>query len=183
MKQFIMKKNIYLLLAGALFLGACSNSDDPVTEGTITFNNFEGVDGWNAKFPTITKEKAHSGQYSLKVDKDNEYSVGFNKMLGEVSSKRPKKIKVEAWVFVPSKETGAATLAFTVNNPQGGDALLWDGIKLAEEVDDFREWEHVEKEFKLPDNIQVTNTISSYLWRSGATEPVYVDDMKISIVD
>jgi hypothetical protein len=176
-------KKPFVLFAGLLLCMSCSKSQEDLSEkNLITYNNFEAADGWGGTNPTLTKEKAHSGRYSIKIDPTNEYSYGFDNLLGKIASKKPKGLKVEAWAFVPSKQAGSAKLVVHITKPTSGQQVIWEGIPL-ENVENFKEWTEVSKEIKLPANVEVSDRIQIYLWKAGATEAVYIDDLKLSATE
>lgn len=174
-----MKKN-YILLAGMLAFISCSQSDANLNDASlISFNNFEAVEGWGPMQPTVTKEKAHSGKYAIKVDAAHEFSYGFDKTIGQITNKKPKALNLEAWAYVPGKDTGKASLILQITKPSSGQQVKWEGIDVVNNQD-FKEWTKISKTIKLPDNVEVSDRLQVYLWRGGATEPVYLDDLKIS---
>jgi hypothetical protein len=172
----------FLCLALFAGLAGCKSSDDAVSDkNIITYNTFEAVSGWCGDNPSLTIEKAHSGKYSSKVDPAIEFGVTYDQIFGKMTQNKPKKLKVEAWAYVPDKETGKAIIVISLWNAKG-EQTFWEGIKL-EEVDDYKEWVKVEKEIKLPATLQVTDKFKAFLWRAGATQPVYMDDFKVSLVE
>ena len=98
------------LLVGSL-LTACSSADDgAISTNVLVRNDFEQLDGWVPVNPSLTTEFAHSGRYSTKVGGDIEYSLTFIKPLGLISSKRFRKVKFSAWVYLPDAGAHAASL-------------------------------------------------------------------------
>ena len=175
-------KNI-LVFTAMLALCSCSKPETSMDdENLITFNNFESVDGWGNSHPSITKEKAYSGKYATKVDQANEYSFGYDKLIGQITTKKPKKLKLEAWAYIPNKQEGGAQLVFVMTRPANNQQIIWEGIKF-EDTHEFKEWTKVNKEINLPDNIEISDRVQVYLWRAGASQPVYIDDLKLSVLE
>ncbi|HSI91159.1 MAG TPA: hypothetical protein VK927_08580, partial [Adhaeribacter sp.] len=122
-----MKNNI-LMLAGFLGLAACSGLENESevavdTETVVTFNDFEGLDGWAEVPASVNKERAHSGKYSIKVDGNNEFSFGFQKQLGQITQSRPKQFTLSAMAFVPSQEAGKAALVLSLTDPVANEQV------------------------------------------------------------
>ena len=183
-------KNIAALVGLAL-LGACSSNheaaDSSVDENTITFNNFEAGPGWsndpNRNNTTlVAKGRAHSGQYALKVDKDHEFSLTFEMPLGQVSNRKFKTMHLDGWVYMPS-ERAAGTIGMQIIKPEGNESIGGGDLKFADEVKKYGEWVKVSKDFAMPDNITAANRLRVFMWRAGATEEVFLDDVKLSIKD
>lgn len=145
-------------------------------------NGFESVDGWmgNTPTPSLTKEKAHSGAYSVLVKPGVDYSMGYENTLGKMSVSRPKKLKVTGWVFLPNPQAGAR-LVVEIKDPAKAtdNTLMWQGIDLKREVKKFNEWQQIEKTITIPTNTDATSTFKMYLWRSDSSLPVYLDDVAV----
>ncbi|WBO84271.1 carbohydrate binding domain-containing protein [Hymenobacter yonginensis] len=176
-----MKKLLYALLA--VSMASCGDKTAERPANQLAGNDFESVDGWMGDNTpnSLTKEKAHSGQYALKVGPAVEYSMGYNNLLGKLSASKLRKIKVQAWVNLPNGKT-EAVLVTQITDPANPAAkpIIWEAVKLTDQVKSFNKWVEVEKEITLPDNITYANKISVYLWRTGAAEPAYLDDLIIS---
>jgi hypothetical protein len=174
-----MKKAVLLSLMSCLF--ACSKSEN-LSEDAIARNDFEMLDGWGGcSSPSLTKERAHSGKYSVKVDKDVEFSLGFDKVIWELVPNKPKKLKLTTWVYLPSAE-GKAILGFNLineNNQDAGGA----SIKLEEEVKEYKEWVKIERTIDVPKEVTQNYKVRSFLWRASASVPVYMDDMTIEVIE
>lgn len=181
-----MKKS-FLFSACALALAACGGSEPAIDSdpNVLMHTDFEGLDGWlpSDKASTLTQEKAHSGNTSMKVDATHEYSLPFSEPLGLLHKSQPKKITVSAWTFVPDAQA-AASLVVSVSDPAAPDKpLLWQAVILSKESKPYGEWKEVSQTIILPANVGPANKLSIYLWRTGGTSPVYADDIKVTLVD
>ncbi|MFD1467497.1 hypothetical protein ACFQ48_04605 [Hymenobacter caeli] len=180
-----MKKLFYPWLA--LALGACGGQTASTTAGQLATNDFESMDGWmsGATNPSLTKEKAHSGVFSVKIDPAVEYSLGYNNLLGKMSASRLRKIKLHCWVFLPN-EKASAVLVTDVQTPGVAKSVLWDGFDLLKEVkakSALNQWAEVEHTVEIPETAAYTSKMLVYLWRGGSTQPVYLDDLQILQAD
>lgn len=183
-----MKKLVILL--NLALLGACSSDKEGTTEiddKTVCFNNFEGSGGWsndpgrnNASL--VKKGNGHSGQYALVVDKDHEFSLTYDMPLGQISSSKFKTLHLDAWVYMTS-EKGAATIGMQIMAPDNYTSLGGGDVKFTDVVKKYNEWVPISKDFPLPDNITSAQHLRLFMWRAGATEPVLLDDVKLSIKD
>jgi len=145
-------------------------------------NDFDSLAGWLGMTPppSLTREKAHSGTYSIKVDSNTEYSIGYTKPLGQMSAARVTKLRLEAWVWVPSPAS-SALLVSTLAEP-GAKPLSWNGFDVAKAVTKYSEWVHVSKVIDVPAAATINTLFNIYLWRATAPQPIYLDDLKISAV-
>lgn len=178
-----MKKWLGLLLTATL--ASCGGSETASAPADqITKNDFESLDGWVNDPTTLTKEKAHSGAYSIVVKPGLDYSLGYVNTLGKMSASRPEKLKITAWVFVPNAQTPAKLVAqLTDPSKQTDNVLLWQGIELNKKVKKFNEWQEIEDYITVPAGAQATSQFRAYLWRADAPQPVYLDDLNLSLAN
>ncbi|QKG53972.1 carbohydrate binding domain-containing protein [Hymenobacter sp. BRD67] len=176
-----MKNWLALLLLASL--ASCGDSTS-TPANSLASNNFESVDGWmgDTPQPSLTKEKAHSGAYSVSVRPGIDYSLGYNNTLGRMSTSRPEKIKISGWVYLPSPQA-SAQLVTEIKDPTlpTNNVLLWNGIDLKKEVKKFNEWQQVERVITIPATAKATSTLKVYLWRADDSQPVYLDDLSLSL--
>lgn len=170
-----------LFVAGALLLAlnACSSDKTAaMPENRVTFNDFESLDGW-AEVP-VTTEKAHSGHYSIKVDKTAEFSLGYANILNKVSATKINKIALSAWALRTSNDAKAVLVVEVINPAEPAQKIFWESMDLHEQVKTFNTWTKVSKEFTLPATIQPTYRLRVYMWLAGATQPTFLDDVEIT---
>jgi hypothetical protein len=174
-----MKKLLFSLMA--LSCIACGRTENK-PEGLLTANDFEESDGWlnGVVSASLTKDKAHSGAYSVKVAPGLDYSLGYNGTLGKISSSRLEKLKIHAWVYLPS-DKATAKLVTEVKNAGQEKSAVWDGFDLVErgKVDGFDKWVEVEKIVPLPSEVNSESQLLVYLWRGDSSQPVYLDDIQL----
>lgn len=179
-----MKKLLYASFV--LALTACGEKASEVPANQLASNDFESVEGWvgNDVPPSLTREKAHSGVYAIKVDPSNEFSMGYNNLLGKLSPSRISKLKLRAWVNMPA--AGSNVLLITqITDPAkpGTPPIMWNATKLSELAKTQNKWVEINKEVALPANVTYTNRIQVYLWRPAGAETAFLDDLSISKVD
>lgn len=166
---------------GLLVLAGCSSNTETETPANlITQNDFEGLDGWVPGTPSLTTEKAHSGRFSTKVDKDAEYSLSYVNLLGKASAARIQKIKLSGWVLLAGPKATATVVVQVVDPAQDNKQVFWEGIDLSKEVKKTNEWTEVSKEFTLPANLEAGHQLRVYMWRGGAEQPAYLDDLTLT---
>lgn len=169
-----------LAAAGLLLLG-CSTKPEPATGDVLMHNDFDSLSGWLGVTPppSLTRDKAHSGTYSIKVDGSTEYSISYNRPLGQLSDVRITRLKVEAWVWVPDPSCNAV-LVVTIE--PGAKPLSWNGIDLVKAGAKYGEWTHISQEVAIPEAATANSLLNIYLWRTTAPQPIYLDDLTVSAV-
>ena len=177
-------KNVFLLL-GLAWLGACSadkKTADAAGATVVAFNDFESGGGWLPD-PTLgAKGQAHSGQYAMLVDKDHEFSLTFRSTLGLLSPRKFKKLRLEAWAYMPT-EAATGNLGIQVMDASNQKQVYGDGISFRTAIQDYGKWVPISKDFTLPDNITANENLRMFLWRADAQGEVLVDDIKLSILE
>ncbi|MDU0370688.1 hypothetical protein ACFPAF_09815 [Hymenobacter endophyticus] len=172
-----------LLLTG--LLAACTPGPAPAAaDATLAFNDFENVSGWLIGSPyeaTLSRDKAHSGKFSCRVDAEHEYSLGYKNTLSQLASDYPPKLTIGAWVFVPNAQAKAKLVTEIKSPDQPGSGQLWEGVDLSTAVSVFNKWQYVEQTITVPATAGPQSTLQVYVWRDQTKVPVYVDDMRISL--
>jgi hypothetical protein len=172
------------VLCGLLAFGllSCGSHESGKPDNELASNDFESLDGWmnGVTSPSLTKEKAHSGVYSVKVDPSIDYSFGYSNQLGRVSAERVTKVKLHAWVNLPNENT-PVTLVLELKNPGDPKPVLWDGLDLLKEAKakGVNKWIEVEKTVDLPESAAFTSQLGVSMWRGSSTQPAYLDDLQI----
>lgn len=182
----IFRRTIRLLMGGALAATTgCGSPGQPDGTGKVLMHNdFESLAGWlgQAPQPSLTRERAHSGHYSLKVDAGTEYSLNYNGTLGHLSDVRITKIKLDAWVLAPNAEAGGLLVTHMGDNVPGQKALLWDGFDIVKASPQYGDWQHVSRVLEIPATATTNTNIGIFLWRNKGNQTVYLDDLAITEV-
>ncbi len=165
------------MLATACSRGDAKSEADP---NQLFATGFENLEGWVIPNPSLTREKAHSGLYSVKTDPNIEYSLTYNNELGRLSPQRLNKFRLTAWVFNDKAEPAQLVLQIT-RSAEDNSNVLYEKIDLSQAVK-AGEWTEVSKEITLPAEAAANNPIKIYLWRSGSTLPTYLDDLALTVV-
>lgn len=163
----------YLAFGLLVAASGCSTKTEK-PENELTHNDFESLDGWGVDNPSLTREKAHSGQYAIKIQRGIDFGLTYSNLLGKISPTRINKIKVSAWVYT-TKPTGAS---LTVELKDGVN--FNQGMSLGTKVKKAGEWTEVSQVFDLPANSAPTNRIKIYMWGTSGDEVVYLDDLQVT---
>jgi hypothetical protein len=176
-----MKNLLFGLLALGL-LSCGSNGGDAHVANELASNDFEHLDGWlgSDASPSLTREKAHSGLYSVKVDPAIDYSMGYNNQLGRISDTRIRKIKLRGWVFLPSSRT-PVSLVTEIKKPNEAKGIFYDSFDLAKAVrpNGYNHWVEIENTINVPETATYDSRILVYLWRGNSSLPAYLDDIQL----
>ncbi|GGG44414.1 hypothetical protein [Hymenobacter glacieicola] len=183
----MLKYAFVAALLPALLLTSCSSvPETEVPAGTqpLAATSFENLDGWLADLParaTLTRDQAHTGSYSTMVGPGKDFSLGYMNALSRLSPEWPGQLTIGGWVLLPS-EQAAAKLVTEVKGPTDKDpSLLWVGVDLAKEAKGYNKWQYVEQTITLPTTAKPDSRLLVYLWRADSKEPVYLDDLKITL--
>jgi hypothetical protein len=178
---------VALVSSAGLWAAGCSRQADLRDDAgnkIFVINDFESLVGWlgAASHPSLTKERAHSGQYALKVDGAIPYSLSYNSTLGNLSEVRLKKLRLSAWVLVPDAEASALLVTHIGDAPPATKPLLWDSFDVAKATQKRGQWAHVSKVINMPAEADANTAIGLYLWCNKGTKATYIDDIVVSEV-
>lgn len=176
-----MRKLFLLFSLATASLTGCSGSDNISATGAnvLTSNDFESLDGWTPPNPSLTRDVAHSGKYSVKIDGNTEFSLGYSAPLGKLSNVRIQKIKIQAWAYMASDKS-QARLGVQLTDNQTGKEIFGDGINYSDQIKKYGTWTEITKEVTLPSDITATQVFKVFLWRAGASDAAYLDDVRIT---
>lgn len=169
-------------VTGLFLATGCGGSSSANDANLIAANDFEAVIGWMADPGTITREQAHSGRYSVKVDAQHEFGMGYSLPLGKATVRKPHKIRISGWAFMVDAKS-VARLGLQLFDPTTGKEIFGDGINYNEAVKDYRKWVEISKDVTLPESTASTTEMRVFLWRGSATTPAYIDDLRITLVE
>jgi hypothetical protein len=173
-----------LVIGGALMVGAgaCSKNDkkEVLPANLVAKNDFEAVEGWGVSSNSLTTAKAHSGRYSIKVDPEIEYSLGYRNTLLRVSDVRMKKLHIHGWVQVSSFKAKAVIVVQLTDPAKGGEQVYWQALDVRNEVKTINHWTQVDQDFDLPDTMSADQELSVYMWRTAPDDTTYLDDLEIT---
>lgn len=146
----------------------------PAASRVLAATSFEEMDGWVAPTPSLTTEKARTGQYAIKVDQNMAFSLTYTNQLVRLSPRRFDKVRLTAWGYLT--EPGAAALVFQIVRADQTTAF-YERIAISK----VGSWEQVSKVITLPPVLNPLDQVKIYLWRTDATSPVYLDDVTLSV--
>lgn len=180
-----MSTTYYFLALGIVgLLAGCERAANvpPVGSGKKEWlhQDFDNLRGWLAEEQAVslTQEKAHSSRVSIKTGPGIDYSLTFSAPLDQLSATKPRKLRVQAWVWVP-EETNNTTLVITTVGSEG--VVSWEGIQLANAVRDYKNWQHLDQKVMMSPQLTSDHVLKVYLWqRNGNDKPLYLDDLVIS---
>nr|GFB80774.1 hypothetical protein [Tanacetum cinerariifolium] len=133
--------------------------------------------------PFLTREKSHSGGYSANVNQAVEYAASYNNSLGKLSPTRLTKMRVHAWVWVPSSEA-KSSLVVEVKEPGTNKMLHSEYIDIIEfSGKNYHKWTELKKVITLPVEVTSNSLLKAYLWRGSSPQPVYLDDFQLERAD
>lgn len=168
--------------AGLFLVASCGGSSSPADNNNLmAANDFESVIGWMADPGTVTREQAHSGHYSVKVDGAHEFGMGYSLPLGKATMRKPHIIRIAGWAYMTDAKS-EARLGFQLFDPATGKETFGDGINYSDQVKTPRKWVEISKDIVVPESATSKQEMRVFLWRGGASSPAYVDDLRISLI-
>ncbi|GAB3332128.1 hypothetical protein GCM10027511_41290 [Hymenobacter humi] len=172
------------MAAGALLVGAaaCSSASKEAAApaNLVTRNDFETMEGWGVASPSLTKAKAHSGRFSVKVDRETEYSIGYRNTLLQVSNSKINKLHVHGWALLSGPQAKAVIVVQITDPAKGGEKVYWQALDIRGEVKTLNHWTEIDKDFDLPDTISSSQELQVYMWRTSPDDTTYLDDLEIT---
>lgn len=124
--------------------------------------------------PLITKEKSNSGNYSCKINKEQQYSIGINKSMTELKSAQALNISA----FVNYQAGSDPRLVVSIEKK--GNALFRQELEITKQYLVADEWTSIVMTATIPDNISEDAELKVYFW-NPAEAAAFVDDIAIQV--
>lgn len=163
------------LLAGAA-LGVAACGPEPQV---LLDTDFEQLEAWGITPPAgFTHESAHSGDSSIKTERNLEFAATYVTPLSRLSFV-PRRIDLSMWVNLTNGRTREIVFVVQVlRDGRGTD--VWENLPLQQVVKRYGQWEHVEHSVYLPSGLSPEDRLKVYLWHQDLNgEPTYMDDLRI----
>ncbi|RZK15069.1 MAG: hypothetical protein EOO56_23670 [Hymenobacter sp.] len=171
-------KKLFLALP-LVALAACGGGDSTASDKDVLMtSDIDSMVGWLGNPSDLPKGEAHSGNYSLRVDKNHEFSPGYTAILGQLSTTKLRGVKFDAWVYATNKDA-SGKLEFVLKETAGGKEIMHEQVNL-NDVKDYGKWTLVSKEIIFPPNANYLSQVVIYVSRANSTSPAYVDDLKLT---
>lgn len=162
-------------------LTTCTSDADKQNVDQLIFNDFEKFSGWLPATSSLTMERAHSGQWSIKTDQNNEYSLTYSNSLAAVSAKRFTKVRLSGWVYLTQLNSVTINLKI-VRSTEDDAVVFFQQVDLSESVSKPNQWIKVSRDISLPAEITADNVLLFYMWRASSTSPTYLDDLELTAI-
>ena len=174
----------FLTLGLLCLLAGCERaaSVPPVGSGQKEWihQDFDNLQEWigGENIPSLTRERAHSGHFSLKTGPGIDYSLTFSAPFDQLSLTKPRKLRVQAWIWVPDESNNTALVITAVDSKS---VVSWEGIQLANTVKGYKNWQHLDQKVMMSPQLTSDDILKVYLWqRNSNDKPLYLDDLVIS---
>lgn len=173
-----MKQWVFLIV---LILAAVAALNRPVyTMPSLlcTKNDFENANGWSScnNVEGISDEKAYSGRFSSKIDKNRATSYVFNVHADKLPSYELKLIKIKARVYAETDDVQLSLVSKAHVKESKPFIFNVGGVETTK-----GKWVLIESDFNMSWIFHEGDEISAYFVLENASGPVYIDDMEVSI--
>lgn len=175
-------RNVLLSIAAlSLMLASCSSSDKAKEEhnNLYFFTDYENYLGFG-KSLNIQKGEAFSGKCYSKADSSKAFSAGFEMALGDISTKKLKKLDVSCQGWLSDSDC-EASLVIVIQ--RGDSAIKWDGFSLKEKLKEYKSWGEMKVTLPLPQNLDKNDVMKIYLWNTNNKGEARIDDLSIQFYE
>lgn len=189
-----MKRLFILLVATGMFY-ACSNNPQTPSEGNETISenaqinenqmvietDMEDVESLPAYWINRTvvekmdKIPAHSGNYAVKIDPYNKYSLTFRENFANINTKLPKRVVVSGWYYFPEPDKKAG-IVMDIN--ENGNKIIWKAYNVFNANSVTNQWAEFTAYFTIDQPIKPEYQIK--IFANSGDKLTYFDDFKIT---
>jgi hypothetical protein len=172
-----MKTTTYIFL----FLIVIGCSQKSKQKGLVYYNDYESIKGWSSPL-VLTKETAHSGTYSNKLDTGlATFGNTFRLKFKEIIPARIKKVKLSFWAYL-TDVTSEGKFVIDITGSPENKSVFWIAKDINDALAGHGKWTEVKVDYTLEDKVTLPgNTILIYPWNTGK-KAFYIDDVRIEFV-
>ena len=123
----------------------------------------------------ITDKIKYSGKYSFQTNDKNQFALGIVKPVSEML-KTKRNVKFSAYLNIENGNDGWAVIAVQQND----DFIFLKNIPLREMVPTANQWQKINMNALLPDNLPNDAVVKIYFW-NPSQKNIFVDDFTIQI--
>jgi hypothetical protein len=173
-----MRKNLHyvILLVVMVMFVSCSEKNKPVEHepGTILVaNDLENMAWINLQ--TLSKDVAHSGRFSSRLDSLTEFSFGYSNTFSNLSDTLPFSVDVSLWIYYPELKINSS-LVISIDSVNKN--IFWKGIPLIDSIKTANQWQKINVTFELPKKIMPTDQLRIYVLNNEKRK-FYMDDLSL----
>jgi len=124
---------------------------------------------------TLSDEESFSGNYSSKVDKENNISIVLRKRFNTIPDSLKNEVIISLNAFQKSLNNNSKLMIQTEGG-NAADTLI--EIPLASQINENNQWKNFNYLLTIPEKMKSADIIKVYVY-NPSTDAVYVDDFKI----
>jgi hypothetical protein len=170
--------------SGKFYRFPVDESKENILRNVGWFNDMERPDSSWLNPAVRSDEKSHSGRYSSKVNKNNNFSTGIRTPLSTVPYGKNVLVRACGWFLVPAKGSDSY---FAISFVREGKSIGFNPFKLDGYTQNFGEWEFHVFEMYMPKFSQAVEKDPSaqveFYYFNNSDINCYVDDLKIEFIE
>jgi hypothetical protein len=136
-------------------------------------SNLEDISWMNQS--TLSKDVAHSGRFSSKIDSVNQFSFGYSAPFNVISDTLPISVDVSAWIFFPQLKINGSIV---ISIDSVSKNIFWKGIPIKDSIKYANQWQEIKATFEIPKKILPTDNVKIYVWNDDK-RTFYMDDLSL----
>ncbi len=151
--------------------------EESIIEKVEFFNDFEKDYEWSNLY-SINRDKAFSGKSSVRINFEQQYSAGLQKVVDPLFVTTKRKIKVGAYINANTRRPSSQVV---ISYDSYGESYGYKAFKV-EEYSKRNKWVYVEFLFNVPDLRTEGDIVKIYFWNPGKNETLFIDDIKVEFL-
>lgn len=147
---------------------------------TLAKFDFEGE---NYKARPLSKDTVHSGNAALRMDKDHQYSPGFETTFLKLTTHDHAWLRAGVWVY-PLHDVEPRMASIVITAEHNGEAYAYNAIGIDNEKYHIKknQWNYISLDYLTPEVRSGDDKIKAYFWLQG-DKPLLIDDMVIEVFE
>ena len=131
----------------------------------------------------ITDRFASSGQYSWVTNQERQFSPGLSMLLSEINAKPDSWTRVSAQLYYERLVSdiwgqGSLVMIFLRDG-----AIYSQTYCRVQELLEPNQWQSLSYEMRIPVDVLPTDELRVYVWNSGSANELFVDDLKVELLE
>lgn len=171
--------NLLIKSSAIVAIAAITSCSGERKRSNLTYDSNTENNYWKTTNAVEVSDKAHSGNYLSRINKNNPFSLNFEAQLKKISDKPLSKAYISAYIMLTGFET-EQNLVLEIRDSTGEKTVEWLNVDAGDYIDEPNKWVKIDNIIDLTiNNRNNPNNFYRVYATNGKEGDVFVDDFMV----